>query len=287
MKGHLPHLKDLSGGEIASIIELAEHIKASPGAYARVAKATSMAMWFEKSSLRTRASFEAGMTQLGGHAMYLETSSTHSKKADLSDEIQCLARYVDIIIARVTSHETIRVMTEASTVPVVNALCDRFHPCQALADMMTLHELFKSYEGVTLCYTGDGNNVCNSLIRAAGKLGVTMRVATPADLKPEATPQHWTDDPYEAARDADIIYTDTWVSMGNEDEEATLVERLRPYQVDEALLGNTYFMHCLPAIRGKEVTDTVMDSKNSVVIEQAANRMHVQKALVLKLLGLA
>jgi ornithine carbamoyltransferase len=193
-----------------------------------------------------------------------------------------MSKFVDIIIARVYNHETIEKMIESSDIPVINALCNTYHPCQAMADIMVLIEVLGN-KG-TIAYIGDGNNVCNSLIIAAKKFGINIHVSTPADLKPSFEPDLWTENPKKAVNNADAIYTDTWVSMGNESEGKKLINKLSKYQVNKELIGNKYFMHCLPAIRGQEVTDEVIDSEKSLVFHQADNRLHVQKAIILWLL---
>jgi len=282
----MPNLEGFSGKELFKMILLGVDIKKNPGKYSKAMKNKTMVMWFEKASLRTRVSFETAMTQMGGHAIYLDVSTTHSKKAKLEDEVKCLSRYADIIIARVFDHETIAKMQEASSVPVINALCNKFHPCQAMADMMTLHEVLGSFGDSTMAYVGDGNNVCNSLITASKKLGVKINVATPELFKPMNVPDLWTANPKEAVKNADAVYTDTWVSMGEENNKQGKLNGLSKYQVTQELIGNRYFMHCLPAIRGQEVTDEVLDSSKSLVFEQAENRLHIQKAIILELLDL-
>jgi len=282
---HLPNLSDYPGEEIKEIINLAIAIKKDPDKFASALFGKTLLMWFEKPSLRTRVSFEAGMTQLGGHAIYLDTSTTH-KKAMLKDEIKCLSKYADIIMARVFDHSTIKEFVKNSDVPVINALCNNFHPCQALADMMTIFEVKGSFD-TTLAYVGDGNNVCNSLIIAGKKLGVNIKVATPSSLKPDHEPYLYDINPKIAVKDAEFVYTDTWVSMGNELEKKNLITKLKPYQVNSSLLGEKYFMHCLPAYPGNEVDEEVIDSQNSLVFQQAGNRLHVQKAIMLKLLDRA
>jgi len=279
---HLPNLKDFSKKEILDLINLALDIKKNPKNYEDKLKGKSMAMWFEKPSLRTRVSFEACMTQLGGHAIYLDPKKTHAK-ADIKDEIACLARYVDIIIARVFDHRTIKNMVDSSRVPVINALCDKYHPCQALADIMTVFENSDNPLKSSIAYVGDGNNVCNSLIEISKKLGINIIAATPKDLKPILKPNLWSSDP-ESIVGADFIYTDTWVSMGQEKEKDVKIKKLKSYQVTKKILGNSYFMHCLPANRNQEVTSEVLDSKKSLVFDQAENRLHINKALVLTLL---
>ncbi len=282
---HATDLQDYSPNEVKEIIALAIEVKKKPEKYSESLKGKTLAMWFEKASLRTRVSFEAGMTQLGGHGIYLATSTTHMQKASLADEIKCLSRYADIICARTYSHDTITEMAKHSTVPVINALSDKHHPCQALADCMTVLEIIPNPANATIAYVGDGNNVCNSLIIVAKKLGIKINVATPTEYKPSVEPDFWTADPHEAVQNADVVYTDVWISMGEEAQKAEKTAKLKPYQVNSALLGKRYFMHCLPAERGKEVTDDVIDSEKSIVFDQAENRLHVQKALMLKLMG--
>ncbi|MDP3742579.1 MAG: ornithine carbamoyltransferase [Candidatus Micrarchaeota archaeon] len=281
---HATDLQDYSGKEIHELIELALDVKKHPEKYSEALKGKTLAMWFEKASLRTRVSFEAGMTQLGGHGIYLATSTTHMAKASLADEIKCLSRYADIICARTYSHDTIIEMAKHSTVPVINALSDKHHPCQALADCMTVLEKIPNPANATIAYVGDGNNVCNSLIIVAKKLGIKINVATPKEYKPSVEPDLWTTNPKEAVENAQVVYTDVWVSMGEEAQKAEKTAKLKPYRVNSELIGNRYFMHCLPAERGKEVTDNVIDSGNSIVFDQAENRLHVQKALMLKLM---
>lgn len=280
---HLPNLIDYSKEEILDIINLAIDMKKNPDNYKKKLKNKTLVMWFEKPSLRTRVSFETGMEQLGGHAIYLDTQKTHGDKGAVKDEVKCLSRFSDIIMARVFSHDTILEMIKSSDVPIINGLCDKFHPCQALADLMTVFEQIG--ENATIAYVGDGNNVCNSLIIICKKLGMKINVSTPSDLKPDYEADLWSEDPKEAVKDADVVYTDTWVSMGNEENKAEFNAKLKPYQVNSGLIGSKYFMHCLPAVRGNEVTNEVIDSDKSIIYDQAENRMHVQKAVILKLLN--
>ncbi|HEX5455811.1 MAG TPA: ornithine carbamoyltransferase [Candidatus Saccharimonadales bacterium] len=277
---NLPEISSFSKEQLEKVLDMAMDLKKNPDKYADALKQKTLVMWFEKPSLRTRLSFETGMTQLGGHAIYLDTGTTHKGKADLKDEIKCLSRFADILMARVYEHRTIEDMVEAADVPVINGLSDLYHPCQAVADVMTVYE-FAGKDAV-VAYVGDGNNVCNSLINACKILGIKINVATPENMKPQTEPDFWTADPKEAVADADVVYTDIWVSMGESDNKDT--KNLEKYQVNEELLGDRYFMHCLPAVRGKEVTDVVMDSKKSLVFDQAENRMHAQKAIMLELL---
>jgi len=282
---HLLNLKKLTKKQIEEIIDLGIKIKKNPEQYYNKLKNKVLVMLFEKASTRTRTSFEAGMAQLGGHAIYLDWQTTQLKKAALKDEIRCIERYADIITARVYKHESLVEMAKYSSKPVINALCDKYHPCQIVADLMTIKEKFNKLSGLTLAYIGDGNNVCNSLIIGCKKVKIKINVAAPKGYEPSEKPDLLTNDPKEAAKDADIIYTDTWISMGQEDETKKRLKIFPPYQVNKKLLGKALFMHCLPAYRGYEVTDNVIDSKQSIVFDQAENRMHAQKALMLRLLS--
>jgi len=278
-------LKDFSKEDILHLIDEAMLIKEDPEKYYKVLKGKTLAMLFEKTSTRTRISFEVGMAQLGGHALFIDWKSTQLGKADLGDEIKCISRYVDIIMARVYEHEKVEIMTENSDKPVINGLSDRYHPCQILADLLTIKEKFGKFKGLTVAYVGDGNNVCNSLIIGCKNVGIKINVAAPKGYEPLEEPDLLTDDVNLAVKGADVIYTDTWVSMGQEKEKTKRLNVFRPYQVDKKLLGKALFMHCLPAYRGYEVTDEVIDSSQSIVFDQAENRLHAQKALILKLMG--
>jgi len=294
---HLLTLKDWSSEDIASVLELAIKIKKNPGEYHKVLDNKTLAMLFAKTSTRTRVSFEAAMTQLGGHAQYLDWRTTNLTLGSLKDEIKCIARYVDIIMARVYGHGDIEAMAEASSVPVINGLSDMFHPCQALADLLTVQEKLGNLKGVKLAYVGDGNNVCNSLLLGCTKTGVKISVATPKGYEPNKdvvkTTQALGDvslfnDPKMAVEGVDVVYTDTWVSMGQEKEKEKRLKAFKGFTIDSELMKltkNAFFMHCLPAHRGYEMTDEVIDSDRSIVFDQAENRMHVQKAIILKCLG--
>jgi len=287
-------LHDLSDREMLSLIEKAIDIKKNQAKYAAVLKNTTLAMLFQKTSTRTRISFEAGMTKLGGHAIYLDWRTTNLHLGSLQDEIQCIARYADIIMARVYAHSDVQTMASASCVPVINGLSDDYHPCQALADLMTIREKFGRLKGILVAYLGDGNNVCNSLVLGCAKAGMKLRVATPKGYEPKEDVVAFgkergllalTNDPLAAARGADVLYTDTWVSMGQEAEAKKRLRIFKGFTVTMKLLGKARFMHCLPAHRGYEVADEVMDSSQAIVFDQAENRMHAQKAVMLKLLG--
>ena len=263
-----------------------------------------MVMFFEKPSLRTRLTFEAGMTSLGGTAMFVDQSQSRlDARETLSDIAHNLERWVDVIVLRTFAQETIAGMARFTSVPVINALSDVEHPCQALADYFTLQERFGDLQNITLSYVGDGNNVAHSLLLTCACLGSSIRIATPKGYAPNA--QIVADarkiakqtgaqidlltDPHAAVAGADAVYTDAWASMGQEHEAAQRAEIFRPYQVDRLLMAeaapHAAFMHCLPAHRGEEVTDEVMDSENSVIFEQAENRLHVQKSILYLLLG--
>ena len=278
-------LNDWKKEDILHVIDEAILIKKDPDKYLKVLKGKTMAMLFEKNSTRTRISFEVGMAQLGGHALFIDWKTTQLGKADLKDEIKCIGRYVDIIMARVYKHKDIEIMAKNAEKPIINALSDDSHPCQILADLMTIKEKFGKLKGIKLAYVGDGNNVCNSLIVGCKKVGIIVNVAAPKGYEPIEEPDLLTNDPKEAVKGADVVYTDTWISMGHETEKKKRLKILLAYQVNKNLLGNALFMHCLPAYRGYEVTDEVLDSKQSIVFDQAENRLHSQKALILKLMG--
>ncbi len=253
-------------------------------------------MIFQKPSTRTRASFEAAMTQLGGHAQYLSASDLQLGRGEtVADTAKVLARYVDGIMARVFDHQDILTLAQNSTVPVINGLSDKFHPCQALADLFTIFEKRGNLKNLTVAFVGDGdNNVTNSLLLLCARLGVGFKVACPEKYR---TKQEIIDlaqkdvefsaDPKTIVKNADVIYTDTWVSMGREDVEER-IKALAPYQVNQDLLSlakeKVMVMHCLPAHRGQEITTEVMDGPNSIILDQAENRLHIQKAILVKLL---
>lgn len=288
-------LEDYSPSEIRYVLSRAEEIKS--GEWAPVRDST-LAMVFQKRSTRTRVSFETGMNQLGGDAVFLSQDDLQLGRGEsVADTARSLARYVDAVMARVYSHGDVEELVRHSTVPVVNGLSDYNHPCQALADLQTIKEV-KGF-GAAVAWVGDGNNVCHSLLHACGKLGLGVTVGTPEGHEPseEVVEQarEWagenggsvetTHDPVEAVSGADVVYTDSWVSMGEEGKD---VSAFREFQVNGELVGHAardyVFMHCLPAHRGREVTDEVMDGDHSVVWRQAENRLHAQKALVALLL---
>jgi ornithine carbamoyltransferase len=263
-----------------------------------------MVMFFEKPSLRTRLTFEAGMNSLGGTAMFVDQSKNRlDAREKLSDIAHNLERWVDVIVLRTFSHSTVADMAQHASIPVINALSDLEHPCQALADYFTLQERFADLKNICLAYVGDGNNVAHSLLLTSACLGSSIRIATPKGYEP--SPQivaearkiakqtgaqiELLSDPQAAVAGVDAVYTDAWASMGQEHEAGLRARIFPPYQVNRQLMEgaapHAAFMHCLPAHRGEEVTDEVMDSENSLVFEQAENRLHVQKSILYILLG--
>jgi ornithine carbamoyltransferase len=313
MVRHFLSAADLTRTEAEALLDRAQALKAEwrNGGHARDANGAlplqgkTLALVFEKPSLRTRVAFEAGMTQLGGHGSYLSANDIDmGGRESVPDVARNLSRWVHAIAARVFRHATVETLARYATVPVINALSDREHPCQALADMLTLREHYGRLAGLTLAYVGDGNNVAHSLMLLGATLGMNIRIGCPPDYRPDPeiltlaerrAAEHnasiWiTPSPVEAVEGADAVYTDVWASMGQEHEAARRRPIFQPYQVNALLMtharSGALFMHCLPAHRGEEVTADVIDGSQSVVFEQAENRLHVQKALILTLLGL-
>ncbi len=295
---------DLTPGELAAILQLAHDVKLNPANYRWALDARQMVMFFEKASLRTRLTFETAINTLGGSAVFVDqTQSPLGERESLADIARNVERWVSVIVLRTYAHETITEMAQYASVPVVNALSDLEHPCQAIADFMTLEERFGNLRGFNFTYVGDGNNVCHSLMLIAALLGAHCTVGTPRNYAPKAdivaqaraiantTGSHITlvNDPIAAVSGADAVYTDVCTSMGFEHEATKRAPIFKPYQVNETLLSyaapTAVFMHCLPAHRNAEVTDAVLDGPQSVVFGQAENRMHAQKALLLMLLG--
>jgi ornithine carbamoyltransferase len=297
-------IADLTVQEIAAIMELAHAVKNNPGDFRNALDGKQMVLFFEKASLRTRLTFEAAINTLGGNAIFVDqTQSPLGERESLADMAHNVERWMNVIVLRTYSHETITEMAACSRVPVINALSDLEHPCQALADFFTLEERFGSLEGVRFTYVGDGNNVCHSLMLAGALLGVHVTVASPKGFGPKLDIIHkaielaeqtggsitLTQDPVKAVSGADAVYTDVCTSMGFEHEATKRAPIFKPYQVNEELMAHAQphamFMHCLPAHRNAEVTDAVLDGPQSAVFDQAENRMHAQKALILMLLG--
>jgi len=306
MKKDLTSIKDLSKGEILGLlkksIELKQSLKKQP--HLDLAPGAMGALIFEKPSLRTRVTFEKAMQDLGGTATYLgPTDIGLGKRETVPDVARNLSRWVSCIIARVFEHSKITELAENATVPVVNALCDEEHPCQILADLLTVFEHRGSLEGATICWTGDGNNVCNSLMFACGLVGINLRVATPKGFEPVQTVTNraleyakesgarivLTYDAKAGAKDADFVYTDVWASMGQEAETEQRKQIFRPYQLNRDLMAqakpDAKVLHCLPAHRGEEISAEVLDGPQSIVLDQAENRLHAQRALLAVLLS--
>jgi ornithine carbamoyltransferase len=299
--GDLTKDLDLTSEELLSLLDLASEVKHSPELYRSALAGKSIALLFEKPSLRTRMTFELAIQQLGGFALVNE--GPIGAREPLKDMARNLDRWVNGIVARTYLQKTVDGLAHWSKVPVINALSDMYHPCQAFADMQTIREHFGSARGIHFAFVGDGNNMVNSLMLSAARLGMDFALATPeeyeasADIIAEARELSArsgskitvTHDPAEAARGAHVIYTDVWASMGAENEAAERRTAFAGYKVDDDLFRhaepNAIFMHCLPAKRGEEVTDSVIESQRSVVFDQAENRLHAQKALLLMLLS--
>ncbi|AKG91552.1 ornithine carbamoyltransferase [Geoglobus ahangari] len=301
MVKHLISISDLTRDEILDIIELAERLKdeRSRGVFRDYLKNRSLAMVFELPSTRTRVSFEVAMTEMGGHALYLGWNDLPLGRGEtIADTARVLSRYVSAIMARVRSHETVAELARHSDVPVINGLSNLEHPCQTLADLLTIKEKKGGFD-IKLAWVGDGNNVCNSMILASAILGFEMLVATPKGFEPSESILKWalergarvelTNDPLAAVSGADVIYTDVWTSMGQEAEREERLKAFRPFQVNARLVegakDDVIVMHCLPAHRGEEITDDVIDGSHSVVFDQAENRLHAQKAVLLRLIS--
>jgi ornithine carbamoyltransferase len=296
-------IRDFSPEEIRYLLDLAREIKSHPSAHAGALKGKTLAMIFEKPSLRTRVSFDVGIQQLGGFSLYLSPAEINlGKRESLYDVAKNLERMVQAIMIRTYAHDIVERMAEYASIPIINGLTDYSHPCQAMADYFTMQELKGDVSGLKVAYLGDGNNVCHSLMFAGAQLGAHVWVATPPAYEPKPDAVEWalqrgtqtggtctlTHDPVEAVTGADVVYTDVWASMGQEAEAAARRKIFIPYQVNSDLFHHAkfdaVFMHCLPAHRGDEVTNEVIDSPNSVVYQQAENRLHAQKAILLELM---
>ena len=302
MKRDFVHITDFSSDEIQEVFDLTVKMKAfvKEGKEYTPLKGKNMAMIFAKPSARTRISFETGMSQLGGHAIYLGPNDIGiGKREAVRDIARVIARYDDIIMARLFDHAHMLELAEYSTVPVINGLTDLNHPCQIMADIFTVLEHRKHLNDLKVAFVGDGNNVANSWINLAARLPMHFVLASPSGYDPDETILKNTrnvgisridvmHDPVEAVRDADVIYTDVWASMGQETEADLRRKAFMPFQVNGNLMKHAkkdvLVMHCLPAHRGDEITDDVIDSPNSIVFDEAENRMHVQKAIIVKLM---
>jgi ornithine carbamoyltransferase len=296
-------IRDFDSDELQHLLDLARDIKANPSRFDDSLKGKTLALIFEKPSLRTRVSFDVGIQQLGGYSVYLSPAEINlGKRESIYDVAKNLERMVQGIMIRTFGHDIVDQMAEHAGIPIINGLTDFSHPCQAMADFLTITEIKGALAGLKLAYVGDANNVSNSLMFAAARFGVHMAIAAPAGYQPKPEVSAWTrsegaktgstclitEDPTEAVADADVVYTDTWASMGQEAEAYARKAIFRPFQVNASLFArakaDAIFMHCLPAHRGDEVTDEVIDSPRSVVFQEAENRLHAQKAIMLELM---
>jgi len=297
-------LYDFTKEEIEEFLKSGEtlKIKSKIGENSPVLAGKKLGLIFEKPSTRTRVSFEVAMYELGGHAIYLSSNELQLKRGEtIADTARVLSRYLDGIMARVFFHKDIVELAKFADIPVINGLSDMFHPCQVLGDLLTIKEKKGRLDGIRLTFLGDGNNVCHSLMLGGVKMGMQIVISTPKEYMPDKEVINWVkeeekkykgevlfiEDPFEAIKGSDVVYTDVWVSMGQEDSE-TKKRILSPYQVNEKIVKNAkkdfIFMHCLPAHRGEEVVDEVIDGENSVVFDQAENRLHIQKGILSLLL---
>ena len=279
---HFLDIKDFSKDQLLSIIKQAIKMKKDPLGY-RFLDNKSVALIFEKPSTRTRVSFEVGINQCGGKAVVLQKDEIGlGSREPVKDVSRVLARYLDLVMIRTFKHANLQEFAQYSSIPIINGLTDHSHPCQIIADFLTIFETFKSFDNLTLCYLGDGNNVTRSLVEMCSILGVKCVISTPEDNKLETEYSYvYEADPKKAVSGAHIIYTDTWVSMGDSPKS---LDRFKGYQVNDELMAlaneKAIFLHCLPAHRGEEVTDTVMESAQSKIFDQAENRLHAQKAIM-------
>ncbi len=305
LKGRdLLSVRDLSVGEVTAVLDKAAEVKADPASYRRSLEGKTLAMIFEKPSLRTRVTFETGMTQLGGHAIYISPSDAGlGKRESVADVARNLERWVDGIMARVFAHSTVTELARYAGIPVINGLSDDYHPVQALGDLLTIRETVGNLKGARLAYVGDGNSVAHSLLLAAARTGLDITVATPRGYEPrseivaETTRAgsetgcrvRVTTDVMDAVKGAQFVYTDVWASMGQESQTRERKRVFTPYQINAEVMKaagtDPYFLHCLPAHRGEEVTDEVADSGRSLIFDQAENRLHIQKGIMILLMG--
>ena len=300
---NLISLKDVSAEIWKQLLRVSREVKLHPGNFRKMLLGKNLVLVFEKPSLRTRLTFELAIKQLGGDAVYLGYQEAQlSNREELSDVARNLERWFDCIVARTFSHDTLLILANHASIPVINALTDNEHPCQALADIFTLSDKWEKLEGKSVAFVGDGNNVCTSLVYAAALSGMSFVAITPSSHRPPpetleefnrlsvaaSASYRWTNS-LDGVRGVDVVYTDTWVSMGQEGETKERIQIFEAYRVTPEVMSqaatNAYFMHCLPAHRNQEVTDSVIDSPQSLVFEQAENRLHVQKALLLFLLS--
>ncbi len=302
---HLLAVRDLSRDAVLALFKETAELKAMRrrALSAQRLSGKTLGLFFEKPSTRTRVSFEAGMNQLGGQSIFLSVADIQMRRGEtVADTARVLSRYLDGLVIRCHEHRTVEEWARNATIPVINGLTDLHHPCQVLSDLFTIREKKRRWKGIKVAYVGDGNNVANSLIEGAAIMGLAISVACPPGYEPDAAIVEWAreraeqtgvvievvQDPYIAVKGADVLYTDVWTSMGRENEEAQRTDALRPYQLNGRLVAaadpDAIVMHCLPAHRGQEITADVLDGPQSVVLDQAENRLHVQKAMLIKLL---
>jgi len=298
-------VRDLSRDAVLALFKETAELKAMRrrALSAQRLSGKTLGLFFEKPSTRTRVSFEAGMNQLGGQSIFLSVADIQMRRGEtVADTARVLSRYLDGLVIRCHEHRTVEEWARNATIPVINGLTDLHHPCQVLSDLFTIREKKRRWKGIKVAYVGDGNNVANSLIEGAAIMGLAISVACPQGYEPDAAIVEWAreraeqtgvvievvQDPYIAVKGADVLYTDVWTSMGRENEEAQRTDALRPYQLNGRLVAaadpDAIVMHCLPAHRGQEITADVLDGPQSVVLDQAENRLHVQKAMLIKLL---
>ncbi len=304
MARHFLSLAETSTEELYNILDLARQVKLNPAGFRRACAGQTLAMIFQKPSLRTRVSFQTGIFQLGGQGIYLGPKDIQLHRGEsLADTAEVLSRYCDGIMARVFDHAHLQELAAHASIPVINGLSDLLHPCQVVADLQTIREKRGRLAGLKLTYVGDGNNMAHSLLYGGARVGMHVVIAHPEGYAPDAAvlaraaelaaasggSVAATTDPLAGAQDADVVYTDVWASMGQEDERAERLARFQGFQVDEAMMARTHpgaiFMHCLPAHRGEEVAAAVIDGPASVVFDEAENRLHAQKALMIRLMG--
>lgn len=296
---HLLSISDLNAADIYSILELAEKLKEERrnGVFKEQLKNKTLAMIFELPSTRTRVSFEVAMLELGGHALYLSWNDLQLGRGEpIKDTARVMSRYVHAVMMRVRKHSTLEEFAKFSSIPVINGLSNLEHPCQIIADLLTIKEKKGKLKGIRIAWVGDGNNVCNSLILASTMLGIEITVACPEGFEPNSEILRKAKNfgevkivrnPKEAVKNVDVIYTDVWASMGQEDERDKRLRAFKNYQVNEELVSiaeNAIVMHCMPVHRGEEISEEVIEGENSVVFDQAENRLHAQKAILIKLI---